>query len=899
MLNKALKQVVNNIYAEKEKLKNQLETEDDGYRKIDLEFQLNTVESNRLYKVYSEFIENFPEDSYDQLKEIVVDILGSEENYERLFKNVSTVIKKPTVKDMSKSVASVTIVEKFDKIVDKLSNFVSDETMNKIAENVKNYIPAPIDNTPIHPLASTIEEIKDSNKFKELTQAERIKIAKELDEINEVVKESPRKYSEVQTDFDKYYEHVTNKDNDKFFQNYISEENKDFGKAFIYRDLGFVMKDDIADDQEKISIAKSPAFKLTNNTQASILKVWKKMDELGIISAGDGKETGSKIYGFEKLYNARKKIDDALNKQQFDNLQALKDEYEKQLQNMREMYRIIKTELNPSPKSIPGNVQNFRENFVPAEFKNDICINATVNGMYNTYSIVKSMGVTPEEFLSNPQRYIDKNFNDELTKFYIDKLYKDLSFEDTLLKVYNDKSKEGLNSHGMPRMVATLTLFEKDDEQRKNNIIYHAVQSGKIESIFNDANICYNYFSQEKTNTFVNVLFANPEDKNFYTLRAYDSVTSDKTHKIKAFDFANYIQEKKIPAENIYQRVTSFLTKAYTLAYTSEKRYSKERAIFDKQAEKYRKGKIKKYPEHPKNKEMSIESFVQMVKDIQQGVMAYSMLATSDMQQGMDKLTEFLKDPASALKNLNIDNTFALKLAALKNKDIVLNENIQRATQESGLNIKDLRIKENTYNKNAERIIKEANKISAKVASEKNAKKIEELQKQLVLKMNELKQLQQAETERLATEYKSGNIPAEYYQKRVENILGLKHNDKIAIFDDGLDKNQYIKSTNLEQLSKNEKDRLFNCEVEKQKEAKQIFCNKQFLQKNNLVSTNKDFEIDVQKANFKQIDVSEIESIEQNNKREPLVVDEAKLETSSQKSEPQNEIDPKQTVKMP
>lgn len=899
MLNKTLEQVVNNIYAEKEKLKNQLETEDNEYRKIDLEFQLNAVESNRLYKVYSEFIENFPEDSYDQLKEIVVDILGSEGNYERLLKNVSTVIKKPTVKDMSKSVPSIAIIENFDKIVDKLSNYVSDETMNKIAENVKNYIPAPIDNTPIHPLASTIEEIKEGNKFKELPQAERLKVAKELDELNEIVKESPRKYSEAQTNFDAYYEHVTNKDNAKFFQNYVNEENKDFGKAFVYRDLGFVMKDDIADDQEKINIAKSPAFKLTKATQDSILKVWKKMDELGIISAGDGKETGSKIYGFEKLYNARKKIDDALNKQQFDNLQALKDEYEKQLQNMREMYRIVKTELNPSPKSIPGNVQNFRENFVPAEFKNDICVNATVNGMYNAYSIVKSMGIAPEEFLRNPQTYIDENFNKELTKFNIDRLYKDLPFEETLLKVYNDKSKEGLNSHGMPRMVTTLTLFEKDDEQRNKNLIYGAVQNGKIESISTDPNICYNYFSQEKTNTFVNLLFANPEDKDFYTMRAYDSVTSDKTHKIKTFDFASYIQEKKIPAENIYKRVTSFLAKAYNLAYTSETRYNKEKAIFDKQAEEYRKGKIKKYPTHPKDKEMSKESFTRMVKDVQQGIMAYSMLASADMQQGMDKLIEFLKDPAFALRNLNIDSAFVKDLNALKNKDVVLNENIQKAKQESGLDIKEVRTKENLYNKNAERILKEANKISTKVANENDAKKVEELQKQSVLKMNELKQLQKAETERLAKEYKAGNIPAEYYQKRVENILALNHNDKIAIFDDGLDKNQYIKSTNLEQLSKSEKDRLYNIEIEKQKEAKQIFCNKQFLQKNNLISTNKDLQVDVKQANFEQIDVSQIESLEQNNKREPLVVDEAKLETTSQKSEPQIEIDPKQPVKMP
>lgn len=624
------------------------------------------------------------------------------------------------------------------------------------------------------------------------------------------------------------------------------------------------------------------------------------MDELGIITAGDGKETGSKIYGFEKLYNARMAIDRALKKEQFGDLENLKKEYEKQLQNIREMYKIIKSELNPNPESIPGNVQNYREDFVPAEFKNDICTNATFNGMYNAYSIVKSIGISHEEFLSNPQQYIDENFNNEITKFHIDKFYKDLSFNETLVRVYSDRSKEGLNSHGMPRMVTTLTLFEKNAERKRNNLIYGAVQNGKVATISVDEQICYNYFRKERTNTFINLLLVNPEDKDFINLKSYDSITSDGFHKTKAFDLASYLREKDIPAETIYERVTSLLATAYNYSYNSEKKYSKEKAKYDALLKDYKSGKIKTVPKLPDSSAMSKEKFAQMVKDVQQGVIDYMMLSNPERHKGMDKLEGILKNPINAFKNINLDKEYIEELNSLKGKDVVLNEIKQRAKNESGLNIKNIRTDENLYNKRVEKILKDANKISSKVANESDMKKVEELQKQSVLKMNELKALQKLETERLDREYKQGNIPSDYYKKRVENILSLKHNDKVSIFDDGLDKNQYIRSTGLEELSKSEKDKLFECEIQKQKAEKEIFINRQFLQKNNLISINKDIQdIQVQQGNFEQIDINQIDNIVQEEKREPLIVNEAKIENVNRKSELQKEIDPKQAVKMP
>lgn len=896
MVNKNLQQVIDDIYKEKDKLAKQIENETDEYRKHDLNFEFSTVQDEKFHKIFLEMLENIPEDRVEELKPIMVKVIGSEDNYERFSKNVLTHIPNASLKEIFKGMPSATVVSAFDETIESLSDFVSDEDMNQVAKTVKNFVPGAIDNTPIHPLGAEIEKIKKGEKFGSLSQKEKTLVSKQLDEINEIVKESPRRFSDAQTSFDSDYEHIANKTNDEFFKEFINQD-KNFGKAFSYRDLNFKVKDDVAGDEEKVAIAKSPSFKLSESTKNSVLRVWKKMDELGIISAGEGKESGRKIYGFEKLYNARANIDNALSSEQFDNLQELKNEYEKQLQNVREMYRIIKTEFNPTPDKIPGNVQNFRENFVPAEFKNDICTNATFNGMYNTYSIVKRLGITAEEFLQNPQEYIEKNFNEELTKFHIDKYYKDLPFNETLARVYSDKPKPEINSHGLPRMIATLSLFEDNEENRKNDLIYHAVQSGKIENIYSDEQVCYNYFAKGRTNSFVNLLFVNDEDKDFYKLKSHDGVTGDKLQKTKAFDLASYIKEKNISAETINERLISFFSTAYKLAHDSEVKYAKDKKYYDAQMKLYREKKIKVAPEHPDSKLVSREDFASMVKDAEQGVLAFAMLANPERDKGLEKLVGFLKDPAKALESINMSPDFVKELDGLKKKDVLLEQCKQQAKIEGVLDIEEIRNKEKEYKLVADKILKDANKISKKVAKEKNANRVEELQKQSVLKLNELKQLQKTETERLEKEYKEGKIPAEYYKKRVENIVSLKHAEKVAIFDDGLDKKQYIKSTGLEKLSRGEANRLFECEVEKQKYEKELFMNTQFLQKNNLISTNKD--ISVQQANFAQIDVSEIDSGAREQNREPIVVDEAKIKNSAEKTEPQKEIDPKQTVKMP
>lgn len=144
MVNKNLKQVIDNIYKEKEELAEKIKNEKDEYKKHDLEFEHDTVVDEKFTKIYSEMIGNITEDKYDKLKDIIVKLLGSEENYERFTKNVLIHNPKAKFKDFCKGIPGIRVVQNFDNLVNELSELVDDKVMDKIATVVSNYVPSSI-----------------------------------------------------------------------------------------------------------------------------------------------------------------------------------------------------------------------------------------------------------------------------------------------------------------------------------------------------------------------------------------------------------------------------------------------------------------------------------------------------------------------------------------------------------------------------------------------------------------------------------------------------------------------------------------------------------------------------------------------------------------------------------
>ena len=89
------------------------------------------------------------------------------------------------------------------------------------------------------------------------------------------------------------------------------------------------------------------------------------------------------------------------------------------------MYNLIKQNVDPNPRRMPGNQDSYRNDDVPGEFKEDMPLNQTYNGLINTYAIIKKTGVSIQDFVNDPGFYLNQQIEHEATKNNIDIYHQD------------------------------------------------------------------------------------------------------------------------------------------------------------------------------------------------------------------------------------------------------------------------------------------------------------------------------------------------------------------------------------------------------------------------------------------------------------------------------------------
>ena len=853
------------------------------FQKAQLSFEKSSILNVKLAHVFNMMVEKMPKEFIEGL---VKKILGGEEGYKKHISKITyNRLPVPPIEDVIKTIPYMTILEKYEQLIDEVEEHLDDKTIDEIIDNEANYIPPDIDNTPNHPFKGIVEKSKQSDKFKSLDSKTKEKVSKLLDEINEVVTSSPSHFTGSQSGFDRDYESARNKKTDKFLKDCIEDNNSMAKEVFTYKDWVMDQREDVTDNQEKIDYIKSIKFKLDEDSKKKILKVWKKMDELNIVDAGNGGEQGDKIYGFKKLLEARSELSKAIKNNNFDNLENLKNEYNRQLENVREMYKMVKEELNPAPEKMPGNLENIRNDDIPAEFKNDLPLNASFNGAYNAYSLVKNMGLTAEEFLNNLDKYINKSLDEPLRGLEIDNYYKNESFERKISLAYGDTTEKGYNTHGVPRMLGLLNLFVDDKNLKMNNEFALAVTNGKIQLAGLNDLFTFKYFAKDRTGTLTNVLLARPEDRDLMKLRPYDGKTLDRLHSVKAFDRAKYIKEKNILPNEFADRITTFVAEAYKISEEDNARYRMELAEYEIANDKFKSGKGP-MPIPPEKQKFTKEMFVREIKDVQVAIQQYLLLKNPLENDGVERLKNILKDPITAFESMNICPEYKNAMAGLKNKNKTFEKSKKDAQKLGDQVIKNTRTAEKNYNRRIDAILKSTNTLSAKLKGETDSKKVSDIQVELAKKMNEMKTIQQQETERLKAEYKAGKLPKNYCEERIANIIALKHNEKVALFDDGFDKEKYIKSTGLDGLTKAEKEGLCKSEYERRKVEREELYNKLYLIQKGSILNSEVGDIKVN-ASFQTVNVEEVKTVQepvQQVQKEQIIVGEAEIAVDLNKS---------------
>lgn len=504
----------------------------------------------------------------------------------------------------------------------------------------------------------------------------------------------------------------------------------------------FTLKTNDINNKEK---AKAYDFNLSEDTKTKILDLYKVMSP--IIEDKLVGEDGDKIYGFKKLFDARNKISEAFENEDFSNLEGLKQEYKSCQKEIENIFLYIEKNIDIPFEKIPSNVASFRNISLPRVFKKDLKTNALFNSFYCVFCACKNIGVEPSEFLKNPQLYIEKIIDDETNKFNLNKMAKGNSFEYVIAKSYG-KNEIRVEGYDVGRLIEGLNTLESNDERYQKNVIYQSISLGNImRNVLSNLQLSYYYKNDDdKFKTLLNLLVCKENEKDFEVVRPYDSTTADEFTNTTAYNPLTNLTNYYPKVEEFTLRVDNILKEANSQLINQDSNFN-------------------------------VDNFIDLYNDLAKASFIY--LSINDFIKS-DYLNQLINDPihSEAFNKLKLNDEIKSELET----KLLNNSFSSKAHNEyHELDYEEILDNENRYNKKANKLIKEIKKLEKKVDKNPNNERVKN---ELKIKETSLVELKKEEKARLLDLCNNHQIPRQYYDNRMINIFTNKHNIKLRIFDE-------------------------------------------------------------------------------------------------------------------
>lgn len=818
---KVLEQQVNEMWANRETVYENNFT----YNKFNLEKE---AISKKAINIYDVIIQKVPLEKREQLNEELKQICFEDKRVER---NFNQFIKKRVKDGYDAAYLKINLFKNPTEILDKIEAVIPENEIDNILKECDNYkIPSQA-KVKVHLLDQKIQDAKQYLENQNIENKQ--EIIKELDLINEVVIGATAEHRDEISVSDGVKERGRNLLRYSRINEYIKENNPEGVKYIVPNDIGGSdFKEDVAsnDIAGYNKMRGEIKYEISEKHKKSTLRVLKEFEKRGIYNPiDDGHETGIKVYGFRQIFDAQLDLAKAIENKDFSNLKQLRENYETSLQNMREIYAIVKEEFDPNPKNMVGNLENLRHDYVPLEFCDEIEINSTVSSLYNMYAIIRNVGCSPEEFVEDPYKYLNK-FSEKakLERLNIDKKAEGKSIAEVLAYAsFNQLTPDAMNAYPSTSLMrASEGLANREEDMSlKSKLEYNASLSFSVDGNISKYNVnprkqmsyCASHYLDNKSlNTIANILLVNDQDRQYSQLRGYNYYDiKDDISIIQAFDTADYISKNEINpvelAERIKQTVQQFS------------------ALRQKEIDGCNKPELDKLTHIQKVN----ERFADVIKGSQRAIEMFMIYKNPQKNEpGIQELNNMLKDPAKMFGDIQLDEATNQIVNNLKNKT-TLEKNVSAEKAIKTINsksndlakksIKEERKAEKQFNSSAEKLSKQIAKLESKG-------------KDSTEKRNSLEELKRLESERLNDKFKNNRLPKNYLDQRLQNLNNNLFNAKVQLFDDGaLSKSDYIKSTGLDDLSRSEKNSLYDSYKLKLQNEKETFFKREYLVKSDVL----------------------------------------------------------------
>ena len=729
---------------------------------------------------------------------------------------------------------------KKSEIIEKLCSYLPEKEVENIIKENEEYVSHHIKKVKIKMLDDKITKAKKYVEANETDNNKKKEILEELDLINELVVGTNKEFQSTIDGLDREYESGRNKVNSKEVDDYIKQHNPESNKFLIRETFDYSRIDNnkLLNNVEEFRKHKDTVkITMSEQNKKSTLTVLKAIEEMGIYSPADnGNEQGTKIYGFRQIYDAHNAILKALENNDFSNLKTLRENYAKSIENMNKLFDLTKKAFNPGPRNMVGNLSNLRENYVPYNFVEDISTNATVSSLYNMYTIIKRVGCTPEEFVEDPYKFLNE-FRElrKATDFNIDyrtqgmNLAQSLSFP--IYVQFNGGPNDSYGPYALPRVLEGIRNRESDPDMRAE-IGYNAMFCNSFDMLISSYSsgvrdeqsyMANHYLNTNPIGTIANALLVNEEDRVMSKIRAHEHYDpKDELTIIKPFDIKEYLTTHSINAVDFKNKIIDTTKEMYTIAQEKIAEYTKLN----------QEGQFV----HKEPKAVN-DYFSKYMEGAQKAIQMYLLLNNPSLsnkgiadENGIADLVEMLKDPTKMFGGIELTEKTLEDINEIKNGDKILNDAKKSNEKSFKKLVAEERKAESIFNKEAIKLYK-----SIYINPEKYSKDYISDAPQKFFKLIKI------EKNRLEKLYQNDKIPKDYYENRIKSIENNEFDKKVPFLDDGIpSKNDYIKSTGLEALTKEEMDGLYQSFKLRIEREKQIFMNNQYLIEKKYVNAKKD-----------------------------------------------------------
>ena len=462
-------------------------------------------------------------------------------------------------------------------IVAQAVEHLDDNTLEGLLSEIENFRSDVVDNIKVEFFRKRVEELKAANETRVEDRAQREALNEELEIVAKTVITSTARYGSEQGEaIDAAYRTIGENRIDELnekslstpeFQHFRGYFDVDMsGKYRGTRSVSNAHREDT--EMADVFTADNVKMTFTDKTKDSMRKVFAYMRSHNMFrdDANIG-EQGTKIYGFAPICEAHEKLKAAIEGTDVDAIREARMQYETELQNMRGLYELIKKEFNPPIGMMVGNINTYRTEMVPNEFKNDILLNALVSGFFNLNAALAQQKSDLEQMFENPNKVflqILKGFAANITAgAYVEG--QNIAQAIKTLTVANSNRK--FPATGLPRNIEFLQALTYGSEAFEKNSLgsmlftsYASYVGNIVFDTEGDSLNLTDYLVVSPVETLANVFLVNDEDRDYNRLRAANTMTIDCTEKIPAFDTMKYLETHTIDAGALINRFKDTLT---------------------------------------------------------------------------------------------------------------------------------------------------------------------------------------------------------------------------------------------------------------------------------------------------------------------------------------------------